>query len=329
MDIILHKPVFINEIIGILKNKAKKDVIVDGTCGTGSHSMAILDNFSNEIKHLFCIDIDGEILQIAKKRIEEFIQGLNGNVPKVYFINDNYKNLRSFLVTYQSSLPFMADIVILDLGVSQYHLKTLERGFSFDSPYLDMRYNRNSGRTAEDLIKELSEEELSKIFIDYAGIKNPFKLTRILKKYVNEISGFNIHHQPSNVGLGHYLEKNLPKVRGKLHPATLIFQALRIYVNKELDNLQAFLQAIPNLLNKEALLFVITYHSIEDRVVKTYFKKYANTGEFSLYNKKVIKPDYKEISENKSIRSAKLRILYRNGNEEYRIQSKLGEENYS
>lgn len=310
---ILHSPAFKNEIVSILKNKARKNIIVDGTCGTGSHSLAVLNNFSTETKHLFCIDIDNEILQVAKKRIKGFIQGLQGNIPSVHFVNDNYKNLYSVLHNNLLTGSYMADAIILDLGVSQYHLKTLERGFGFDSHYADMRYDRNSGKTAQDLIKELSEEELSKILTDYAGVRNPLKLVRILKEYVFEHSRFSTQHSTFNIGVGAYLQKRLPKVRGKLHPATLIFQALRIYVNKELDNVESFLKIIPNVLNRSGLLFVITYHSIEDKMVKAYFKKYTQVGEFLLYNKKVIKPDYKEILENKSIRSAKLRILYRKG----------------
>lgn len=294
---IFHKAAFIEEIVNIIRNKDKKDIIVDGTSGTGSHSLALLENFWRQIKHLFCIDIDNEILDITRQRVEEFIRKLSGQGPTIHFIRDNYKNLDSYLLNNK------ADIIILDLGVSQYHLKTPQRGFGFDSPCVDMRYDKSTGAPAFDEIKNLSEEKLSKILTAYGDIKRPLRIVKILKEYINL--------NEKRVSLGDYLRSKLPKVRGRLHPATLIFQALRIYVNKELDNLESFLGIVPKVLATGGLLFVITYHSIEDRIVKIYFKNYVKFGKFSLYNKKVIKPSYEEIVGNKPIRSAKLRILYR------------------
>ncbi len=306
---VVHKAAFINEIVGILKNKEKKDVVVDGTCGTGSHTLAILQNFSDKIKKFFCIDIDSEILEIARKRIKEFVQQCSGNIPEIYFLNDNFKNLKSYFTDNK------ADIIILDLGVSQYHLKTKERGFSFDSPIVDMRYDKKLPQKAIDVIKNCSKEELENIFSKYADIKKPSKLIDMLKKYI-------ISENKNTTPLGKYLQQNLRKIRGRLHPATLIFQALRIYINNELDNIESFLKTIPDTLNTAGLLFVVTYHSIEDRLVKNYFKNYSNSGKFSLFNKKVIKPTFHEVLENRYIRSAKLRILYRDENEKPIPQTK-------
>ncbi len=297
--VILHQGAFINEIIDILKTKKKKEIVVDGTCGTGSHTLALLENFHNEIKKFYCVDIDGEILSIAKERIEKLKNQWKNNIPDIYFVHDNYKNLKNILRAYNR-----ADIIILDLGVSQYHLKTKERGFGFDSPFVDMRYDRRLSQTASDVITTCSKEELENILTRYAGIKKPSKLVDILKNYIKS----NIQY---TMPLGEYLQQKLGKVRGRLHPATLIFLALRMYVNKELENLEAFLETVPQVLNYEGLLLVITYHSIEDKIVKNYFKNYAKSEEFSLFNKKVIKPSSFEIMQNKSIRSAKLRILYR------------------
>lgn len=294
---ILHIPAFVNEIIDILKKKNRIEIVVDGTCGTGSHTLAILENFHSQIKYMLCIDVDNEILEVATRRIKEFLQKVDEKAFSVHFIHDSYTNLRHYLKSDK------ADVIILDLGVSQYHLKSIERGFSFHSPMVDMRYDRTCGISAHEAIKNLSEEELSRILTQYADIKKPARIVKILKEYIKS--------DKKEISLGDYLQQKLPKVRGKLHPATLIFQALRIYVNKELENLQAFLTIIPEILARGGMVFIITYHSIEDRMVKSYFKKYASSGEFSLYNKKVIKPSYEEISKNKWIRSAKLRLLYR------------------
>ncbi|MFN7181767.1 MAG: 16S rRNA (cytosine(1402)-N(4))-methyltransferase RsmH [Planctomycetota bacterium] len=299
---IIHKGAFIRQIIEILKKKPGKKVFVDCTCGTGSHTLAILENFSEEVEKIFCIDIDCEILDVAKMRINSYLQEIREQKeknPSLIFINDNYKNLKNIV-------DCKADVIILDSGVSLYHLKKRERGFGFDSPFVDMRYDRNMPFTALDVIRKSSNEELERILINYAGIKKPQKIVKILKEYIEQ--------EHIKVPLGHYLQQHLKKVRARLHPATLIFQALRIYVNKELDNLELFLRTVPDVLNQLGMLFVITYHSLEDKIVKSYFRNYSKLGEFSLFNRKVIKPTYREILENKCIRSAKLRILYRNEN---------------
>jgi 16S rRNA (cytosine1402-N4)-methyltransferase len=299
---ILHQGALINELISIIRKKQVKKIVVDGTCGTGSHSLAILENFYNEIDTLYCIDIDSEILEIAKQRITSKLAEIKEKEQNintiVNFVHNNYKNLANILSE-------KADIIILDLGVSYYHLKVKERGFSFESEIIDMRYDKNSGIPASVVIKNLPPDKLCKILTNYADIKNPQRFVSLLKEYFN-------HTKNQEVPLGVFLAKHCKKVRGRLHPATLIFQALRMYVNDEINNLKHFLNIIPQILNIEGMLFIITYHSIEDRLVKEYFKKYTATKEFSLYSKKVIKPTYQEILQNQSIRSAKLRILYRN-----------------
>jgi 16S rRNA (cytosine1402-N4)-methyltransferase len=276
-----------------------------------------LENFAHQIKHLVCVDIDSETLEIAKTRINEVRDRISAK-PFIHFVNDNYKNIRSILLSglQGSGSAFKdekkdtkADVIILDLGVSTFQLKNPKRGFGFDCEIEDMRYNRSSGQSARELIINSSIEQLNDILSAYAGIKRPQKISVILKNYVYEISKLKASGKAPN--LAQYLEQRLPKVRGRLHPATLVFQALRIAVNNELANLESFLKTVPDVLNLEGLLFIITYHSIEDKIVKTYFKNLVKAGEFFLYNKKVIKPTYQEIRENRSIRSAKLRILYR------------------
>lgn len=292
-----HVPVLLKESVDGLSIK-KDGIYVDVTFGGGGHSREILSRLGKD-GHLFSFDQDADA--------EQNIIGSDNFT----FIRSNFRYLKSWMRYYGIH---QIDGLLADLGVSSHHFDDESRGFSFrfDAP-LDMRMNKRAGKTAADILNDYSEEQLSDIFYLYGEFKNA---RRIAAKIVAERKNKEIL---TTQDLMDVAATFLKKGREKKDMAKL-FQALRIEVNHEMDALKEMLIAATELIKPQGRLSVITYHSLEDRIVKNVIKSGNTEGKvsqdffgridtpFILVNNKVIQPDAEEQERNPRSRSAKLRI---------------------
>lgn len=285
-----HLPVLLQEVVEYLKCQPD-GIYVDGTVGSGGHAEAILERSSPTGK-IIGLDWDEEAIQRAQKKLALFGR-------RVELREKNFKDLRRVL----ELLSIQAvDGILLDLGVSTEQLEDRERGFSFrwEGP-LDMRMSRETKITAKDLLQRLSVSELSDILRQYGEER---WANRIAKAIVRRRQIEPIH---TTRELLQVIEKSLPRPshRGRIHPATRTFQALRIAVNEELNNLQTFLDQCPDLLHPRGRLCIISFHSLEDRIVKDHFRRWAS---FRILTPKPLVPSSEEVFLNPRARSAKLRV---------------------
>jgi 16S rRNA (cytosine1402-N4)-methyltransferase len=285
----VHQPVMVDEVLLYL-NLKNAQLVVDGTCGEGGHSQAILSHLP-ENATLLVMDRDQEVLEVAKGR-------LSGK-GRILFANASYAELVDVLRSYKLSKP---DAVLLDLGMSTYHIKEKERGFSFDSPSLDMRYDRTRGITAEDFLAEGSEEEIGRVLRDYGEERKAKYIARLIVKERKH------NRITSGKQLANLIERHIRR-QGRIHPATCTFQALRIYVNDELDHLMRFLEILPYVVAQGGRFVSITFHSLEDRIVKNSMREYAQKGYMRILTKKVVRPSADEVYKNPNSRSARLRAV--------------------
>jgi 16S rRNA (cytosine1402-N4)-methyltransferase len=280
---------------------------IDCTAGTGGHASAIL-KYSSPGGQLLGIDADPSAVEAARKR-------LAGYGDSVLIVNDNFVNLEAICAKYDF-MPVHG--ILLDLGLSSLQLSDNGRGFSFQyAAPLDMRFSPEQEITAADIVNKYSEEELARIIRDYGEETSSHRIAR-----------FIINERPisTTVELAKVVEQAVGFKRGRIHPATKTFQALRIAVNNELEHLESTLRQAVNMLGFEGRLVVITYHSLEDRIVKQFMQHESkdcicppeamvcnchHTASLKLINKKVITPSVEEISRNPRSRSAKLRIAER------------------
>ncbi|WP_300370046.1 16S rRNA (cytosine(1402)-N(4))-methyltransferase RsmH [Brachyspira sp.] len=289
---IVHTPVMLNEVLSFIPKDAK--IVIDATLGEGGHTKAMLD-FNLEV-HSF--ERDSIILEIAKKRLK--------NYDRFYYYNNTYDNMINEL---DENLIGNIDFILYDLGVSLFHFKKAERGFSFkDNSRLDMRLGINE-KSAYDIVNGYTEEELERILRDYGEMNNARKMANIIVKERNrrkietsrELENIIFHNTDK---AGRY---------GKIHPATLVFQAIRIEVNNELNILEKSISNIASILKPNGVAVLISYHSLEDRIVKKFFKENEKTknkdGIFKILNNKVKVPTSEEIKLNPASRSAKLRAV--------------------
>ena len=292
-----HVPVLLNESIEGM-NLQPGGIYVDVTFGGGGHSKEILRRMDND-SHLYSFDQDED----AEKNIV--------NDARFTFVRSNFRYLYNFLRYYEVE---QVDAVLADLGVSSHHFDDSERGFSFRfDGKLDMRMNKRSGITAADVVNTYDEERLANIFYLYGELKNSRKLASVIVKARN--------NQPI-VTIGEFLDIVKPlfgREREKKELAK-VFQALRIEVNQEMEALKEMLQSATEMLKPGGRLVVITYHSLEDRIVKNMMKTGNIEGKstqdffgnvqtpFKLINNKVIVASDDEVTRNPRSRSAKLRI---------------------
>jgi len=305
----IHKPVLLKEVVEFLITDTK-GIYVDGTVGSGGHSEAIAEIICQKGGRLICIDQDPDAVSFSKNRL------LSKKGIKV--IKANYKDIDAVL---ENEGIEKVDGILLDLGMSSMQLEDSGRGFSFlrDEP-LDMRMDPEQPVKAKDLVNNLSEFELSKIIKEYGEER---KARLIAKAIIRERKKEPIE---SSLRLANIVSSAIQDKERRRHPATKTFQALRIAVNRELENLKEFLEKAPDLLKKRGRLVIISYHSLEDRLVKNYIKKWENPcicppglpyclcGKKPLMKriiKKGIKPSESEIQRNPRARSAILRIAER------------------
>ena len=302
-----HKSVLFDECINALNIKPD-GIYVDGTAGGAGHSKGIAEKLTTG--KLFALDRDPDAVAVASERLS----GLSAEV-----INVNFKDMKAVLAERGIN---NVNGILLDLGVSSYQLDNGDRGFSYHKDaFLDMRMSK-SGTSAADLVNELSADELAKIFRDYGEEKFAFRIAeRIIKE--REVSPIETTSR-----LAEIISSTYPAAaRRDGHPARKCFQALRIAVNGELDALEKALDDAFDLLAPNGVLAIITFHSLEDRMVKQKFKEYTTgctcppdfpvcvcgkTPRGKLATRKPIEATKEELDENPRSRSAKLRVIIKN-----------------
>jgi 16S rRNA (cytosine1402-N4)-methyltransferase len=299
-------PALLDEVIAGLQPQRGGD-FVDCTVGLGGHAAAILEKIS-PLGRLLGIDADPEAIKISQDKLSDYGEA-------VTLVNDNFVNLEAICRRYHFH---PVDGILFDLGVSSLQLDTAERGFSFhlDAPP-DMRFDPGQGLTASDIANSFSEQELAKLIERYGE-----------ERHSRRIAQHIVQNRPiaTTVELARLVEQALGGKHAKIHPATRTFMALRIAVNSELQNLELALNQTLNLLRPGGRLTVISYHSLEDRIVKQFMRCAASSclcppgtvicrcghvPTLKLISRKVIKPTSLEIESNPRSRSAKLRIAER------------------
>lgn len=283
----IHIPVMVKEVIELL-DIVPDGVYIDATVGLGGHSKAILSYLGSKGR-LIGIDRDEEAIKYSEKRL---------NNERVFLKKGSFSQIEEILLSMGVK---QIDGVLFDLGVSMLQLKDMDRGFSFMSEKrLDMRMDLSQELTAWDVINNYPENELERVIREYG--EEPFarKIARAIVKE-RSISPINTCIDLST------LIARIYRKRGKTHPATRVFQALRIEVNKELSELKKGLMSAVRMLRVGGRIAVISYHSLEDRIVKNFMKENAREGYIRIITKKPIVPTKEEIMLNPSSRSAKLR----------------------
>ena len=305
-----HIPVLLSETIDAL-NIDPDGIYVDGTAGGGNHSAAIAERLS-EKGRLICVDRDEEAIAACKKRFEN-------SDKNIEIIHSEFANIPEIL----KEKGIFADGILADLGVSSHQLDDASRGFSYmQNAPLDMRMDGESGFSAKDVVNGYSADRLAKIFFEYGEEKYS-------RRIAAGIVGARETKKIETTGeLVEIIKKAMPQaaLREKQHPAKRVFQAIRIEVNGELTQISSLLENILPYMNNGGRLAVITFHSLEDRIVKNAFSKFQKPctcpPEFPVcvcgkkaYGHvvgKVITAGEKELSENPRSRSAKLRVFEKN-----------------
>ena len=305
MEEFKHYTVMKNEAVDALECKNGL-VYVDCTLGGGGHSELILQRISPDGR-LIAFDIDDDAIRAASERLK--------NYNNITIVKESYTNIKKALKNL--GIEKITGGVLFDLGASYHQLTKAERGFSFmkDAP-LDMRFDTNSEFTAYDVVNFYPEEDLVRIFSEYGE-------ERFSKRIAKAITETRKNKKiETTLELSDLIIKSTPKIKSAVHPATRVFQAIRIEVNHELQNVKNTLNDVLDLLEFGAIISVISFHSLEDRIVKHLFKYHSQRCHcdknqmickcpppvLELVNKKPIMASAEEIKENPPSRSAKLRI---------------------
>jgi 16S rRNA (cytosine1402-N4)-methyltransferase len=309
-----HKPVLLKEAVSpLLENRG--NLYVDCTLGGGGH-LALLLKEKPEAK-FYAFDRDADMIEKAHTRFRKEI-----DTGRLTLLHANYADIRERLAELG---VFSVDGVLLDAGVSSFQIDIPERGFSFMKPGpLDMRMDRTQALTAYEVVNQWSQQELERVFFRYGEERFSRKIAaRIVERRANAPID-------DTLALAQIIENCLPRQKGApkgAHPATRVFQAIRIAVNKELEGLERVLTQVPDILRPGGIFAVISFHSLEDRLVKERFKYLAancvcppevltcarcNRPPGLLLHKKPIIAMEEEVRENPRARSAKLRIFVRN-----------------
>lgn len=304
-----HKPVLYNEVMENIIIKDKKAVYVDCTLGGGGHAEGILKNCTSDSK-VIGMDQDEEAIKFAEERLRQYSE-------KLIVFKENFKNID--MAVYFSGFE-KVDRILMDIGVSSNQLDKVERGFSYKyEAKLDMRMNRDLEISAYEVVNEFSEKEIADIIYRYG---EESKSRKIAKNIIEYRKNKKIE---TTLELADIVIRSVGKSMKK-HPAKRTFQAIRIFVNKELEVLEEALDKGVNLLNEGGRLLVITFHSLEDRLVKEKFKEYEKScicppelpicmchkkSLGKIVTKKPIVAKAEELKSNNRAHSAKLRIFER------------------
>jgi 16S rRNA (cytosine1402-N4)-methyltransferase len=287
-----HVPVLLEEVLEYL-NVHSGGVICDATLGLAGHSSEIVKRLGGKGK-LIAFDRDPEAMEAAKARLDEVKAELGDEMPEVVYV------AKAFSEAANEIEPGSLDGLLADFGVSSLQLDEAHRGFSFrtDGP-LDMRMNTRSGETAEQVVNQEDENELADLIYEFGEERRSRRIARAI-----------VRARPigSTAELAQIISAAAPPMKGdKIHPATRTFQALRIRVNNELGEIQSLLKSAGSLLKPGGRLVLISFHSLEDRLVKDAFREAGRTKEFEVLTKKPIVAEEQEQMRNPRSRSAKMR----------------------
>lgn len=297
-----HTPVLAQEVLDLLELKPG-DRCVDATLGDGGHTSLLL-NATAPHGRVLGIDADSEGLNRARSRLSSFGK-------RVQIANDNFTNIGNLVNKYDFH-PISA--ILFDLGLSSYQLDQASRGFSFRDNSLDMRLQSNQVLKATDIVNSYSEKDLEQLLINYGEEPYARRITRTI-----------IRNRPISSAweLAQVIERAVPRRGRRIHPATKSFQAIRMRVNSDLKNLETSLYEAMNTLKQGGRLAVIAYHSLEDRMVKLFYRKESqdcvcpskqleciceHKARLHILNKKIVRPTNEEIELNPRSRSARLRV---------------------
>ncbi len=304
----MHKPVLLDDMLNIVNPKDRK-FYLDCTFGAGSYSKAILESANCSVVGL---DRDSSVTTYAKEVQDQFPDNFS-------FINTNFAKAIEILS------PKKFDGIVLDLGVSSMQLDSASRGFSFQKESkLDMRMEskpiQSKLESAFEVVNYMQEKDLADIIYHYGEEVQSKAIAKAIvmnrkKKIIN-----------TTIELATIIRKSMHYTRSKIDPVTKTFQAIRIYINQELKSIEDFLKSLKELMNPHARVVFVSFHSLEDRLIKHFFKKYEilpkkhllqdkdhqdNTKWLKILTKKPIMPSYKEVQNNKRSRSARLRAAER------------------
>lgn len=291
-----HEPVLADAILSYLDPRPG-EVIADGTVGLGGHASRLIPRVQPGGRYIG-LDLDPAMLELARTRLADFTDaGLE-------LLAANYAELPDIL---RRSGVECADHVLLDLGINSAQLDDPVRGFSFDADGpLDMRFNRAQREQALDLVNRLPEAELADLFYQFGQEGASRKIAKRICQVRHERRITTTRVLAAAVES--VFQSGRVKTVGKIHPATRVFQALRVAVNRELDNLDRFLAGITGAVRLGGKLAVISFHSLEDGAVKRFFREKKGTGEWKELTKEPIIADETERRRNPRSRSAKLRV---------------------
>ena len=282
-----HIPVMTGEVLKYL-NLNPDGIYIDGTIGGGGHSKMILSMLSSKGK-LIGIDRDPEALALCHERFN--------SIDQISLHHNSYHNIEKIMEELGIQ---KVNGILLDLGLSSLQLNSKRRGFSFKNDgRIDMRFDNSSGTTAEDFIKGLTEKDLANIIFEFSEERRSRRISKAIKEAPELSTISDIKEAIRKSTPPHHRNKTLARV----------FQALRIAVNDEIDKLVQFLKEFMNYLDFEGRLVIISYHSIEDRLVKKTFRKLKDEKKVHLLTKKPLTPLTIELNQNNRSRSAKLRKL--------------------
>jgi 16S rRNA (cytosine1402-N4)-methyltransferase len=292
-----HVPVLLDEVMQYL-NVQPGGVIADATLGLAGHSSEIARRLGPKGK-LIAFDRDPEAMELAKARLEELRSELGSEMPEIRLVPKAFSQAASEIE------PASLDGLLADIGVSSLQLDEAHRGFSFrsDGP-LDMRMDTRTGETAEQVVNQEDENELANLIYEFGEERRSRRIARAI-----------VRARPitTTAELARVVSAAAPAMKGdKIHPATRTFQALRIRVNDELGEIRTLLESAPSLLKPGGRLVVISFHSLEDRIVKDAFRDAGRNKVFEVLTKKPVIAGEEEERRNPRSRSAKLRAAAKN-----------------
>ena len=300
-----HYTVMLNEAVDALECQPGK-IYVDATLGGGGHSELILKRIQPDGR-LISFDIDSDAITAAQNRLKDY--------KNLTIVKSSYTNIKKVL--QEQGINEITGGIVFDLGASFHQLTKQERGFSFiKDASLDMRFDQDSDFTAYDVVNGYNEDDLVRIISEYGEERFTKRIVRNIVEYRNN------KKIETTCELADIIKNAVPKTKEKIHPATRTFQAIRIEVNQELQNIKNTLNEVLTLLSVGGIISVISFHSLEDRLVKQCFKYYSSKCRckpnepfckckppmLELVNKKPIMATETEIEENPPSRSAKLRV---------------------